>query len=538
MSFAVATLLAMAAGVQSPTVVMPQGLPGGVREASVVCRDARGGWAIAREWHQVTGASFTVPVAATRCRVLLRLSGATVYLASAELRMRTTGSSIVMEPRWLRSIDVPAGVGLTWLGVAEGEFVECVRSGDGARCWFVPVTSAGIIVSQVEPRFQFIAVPSGDWGGGAPWQQADWGRLVRARSPAGQVSAAVVALRDALKQGAGSLKEVRPAAGISLLRLGPETFWLHGAMTPDMLLELRGVGAATTRVPLAAAVSAGPAILDVVLQHQEVITGEVRNAGSSVQGATVLLSRLLDVQGVPVRDEERPRERAGEAVTGPTGEFRFDGLGVGKYEIHALHPSLGRARVVVTATSHARLQLQPRAVVRGKVLRHGIPVAGAVVQVLPSIDAVTTARDPATLSSGAVRSDALGRFEAIAPDEGRVTLSVTADSGAVRIDIGDAAALPNVTDVGEIKLEEPLAVEVLVELPNGCELRAAGPMGTSGLTTVTALPSGRGRWGLTLPHPGRWLVAGICPGREIALEPALITVPLARTEPIVLTVRR
>lgn len=533
--------LAVAATVMSSqpmSVVMPHGIPDGPRSAAIVCRDSNGGWSTAVDWREVTGPAFALPpTAAGRCRVLVRVSAAIAFMASSELLLDRTMSAVFINPQWLRNVEAPPASGdVMWLGAGDG--VECVPLAKRVRCWFVPLASAGVLVARAPSQFQFTVVQPGAANVVSVWQPAVWGRLIRARSPSGAVAAAVVTLHDALKHGAGRLREARPAGGMTVSRLAPETFWISGTIDPAAYLELRGDRAATTRLSLADMAAPGAAIVDVTLPHHEVISGEVRGGGAIVEGAAVMLSRILDAPRPGVPDGERPRERIAEATTGSAGEFRFESLSAAKYELFVVHPSIGRRMAVVAAPTHARLQLEPRAILRGKVLRHGVPVAGAVVQVLPSLDAVAASRNPAALGSAAVRTGPTGRFEVIAPDEGRVTLSAASDGGAFRLELGDAAALPQVTDVGDITLDDPIAVELLIELPAGCELRAAGPMGAAGLSAIRAEAAGQGRWILRPPQSGRWLLAGVCGGAEIALEPALIAVPLARAAPVLLKARR
>lgn len=533
-------LIAMAGTyLQMLSVVMPAGLAAGPFSAAIVCRDARSGWAMVSEWRDVAGPAFALPSpAAGLCRVLVGASRSTAYLASAELVIGKSNGAVFINDRWLRNVDAPPGGSVTWLSGAGEEGVECTTLPDRTRCWFVPLAGGGVLIALTAPQFQFAIVSEREGGGTPSWRPAGWGRLIRARSPSGKVTAEVIALHDALKHGAGRVREARPEPGLTIMRVSAASFWLAGDINPAAYLELRGDGAATTRLPLSGMGTSGAGVVDVTLPHQDIISGEVRSRGSMVEGATVMLSRLLDMPGPQVKDDERVRERLAEVTTGPAGHFRFESLGAGKYELFVLHPSLGRRSVVVSAPAHARLQLEPRTVIRGKVLRHGIPVTDATVQALPSIEAVTMARNPATLGSSAVRSGPAGRFEVIAPDEGRVTLSVTAGGAASRVDLGDASALPPVVDVGEITLDDPVEVELLVDLPPGCELRAAGPLGVAGLTAIRAEGVSQGRWILRPPHSGRWLLAGVCTGREIALDPALVAVPLARPGPVLLKVRR
>lgn len=531
----------VAAPNQSLSILMPHTLPAGEREVSVACRDSRAGWIAAVEWREMAGPSFSVQAAvAGRCRVLVRPLGATSYLASAEAVLGRSTPAISIDSQWLRTVDAPPSGGeVRWLGANGNDDVECVALADRSRCWFVPAASAGAIVSHSASRLLFALVPPGELQWAGAWRTAVWARLVRVRAPSEVVTADIISLHASLKHGSGRMREARPASGVAISRLAPAAFWLAGTIAPESYLELRSDGAATTRVPLATISSPDAAAIDVALVHHVVITGEVRGPGSIAEGATVMIARILDTPGsAKVPDRERPLERVAETVVGPSGEFRFESLGAGQYELLAVHPSRGRASAIVSPPAHTRLLLRPRATIRGQVLRNGIPVRGAVVRALPSIDAVTAARNPAALGAEAVRSGATGRFEVIAPDEGRVTLSISAEEGAFRLELGAAESLAEVTDVGEVRLDDPLEVEIVVELPGGCDVRAAGPMGAVGLTAIRAAAIAQGRWVLRPPHAGRWLLAGVCQAHELALDPAVIQIPPARHGPIFLKVRR
>jgi hypothetical protein len=305
---------------------------------------------------------------------------------------------------------------------------------------------------------------------------------------------------------------------------------------------LRAPGAATTRLPLDSL--AGPPAIphDVRLPPAEAIDGTVRGGGVLAAGVTVILSRLIE-DGDPrvaekKKEEELPLERLGEVVTGPDGRFRFDGLGRARYQLLAVHPAHGRAQALVTPPAYPRLQLEPRAVIRGRVLENGIPVAAAHVQLLPSLEAVAAARNPILLATEAGRTGSDGRFQVIAPDEGLVVLAVGTGRSSQRIDLGDAASLAKVVDVGDIRLEDPRELDVFADVPDGCRLQAAGPLGVAGMRIVAPVPVSRGHWRFTPPSGGRWLFAAICGRDEVALEPAVVDIQPGHRESIVLKVRR
>ncbi|HUF24282.1 MAG TPA: hypothetical protein VMN81_09155 [Vicinamibacterales bacterium] len=537
---ALASAAAHQAGNLTLEVLLPQGFPDGPAAAAVVCREGAGRWR-GVEWqaHPAPPAVVAGP-AGSRCRVLIRPAGAGAYLASDEIVWDARARSVRVQPAWLRSLNAPPGVEeLFWVGVADVHGVECDATGTGSRCLFVPADVAGVIVAPVHAGVLFALVSRGA-GASVAWRATPSGRLLRVRAPGpGAVTARAITIQRALKQGAGQLREARAAPAVGVTSLDDTAFWIEGSV-PGGYIELRAPGAATTRLPLASL--AGPAVIphDVRLPAGEAIDGTVRGAGALVAGVTVILSRLIedDARAAEKKEEELPLERLGEVVTGPDGRFRFDGLGRERYQLLAVHPAHGRAQALVTPPVYPRLQLEPRAVIRGRVLENGIPVAAADVRLLPSLEAVAAARNPILLATEAGRTGPDGRFQVIAPDEGLVVLAVGTGRSSQRIDLGDAASLGKVVDVGDIKLEDPRELDVFADVPDGCRLQTAGPLGVAGMSIIAPAAVSRGHWRFAPPAGGRWLFAAICGRDEIALEPAVVDIRPGRREPIVLKVRR
>ncbi|MEX2271881.1 MAG: carboxypeptidase-like regulatory domain-containing protein [Vicinamibacterales bacterium] len=517
--------------------VPPEFLHGEV-ETSLICRDGRGRWVTLSDWRRAAGPSLMVmgPVG-RRCRVLVRPAGSPDYLTSREAEWGAVVQTMSVRPGWQRTVRAPAAEGeVIWIGASGHEGIECESLQDQSRCLFVPVDAAGLIAA-AGARLRVALVREQETQPITVWRSALGGRLVRVRVPSdAAVEARPVVVRPLLTRGSGQMTEPRPASGVSLHRLTPQAFWVEGDPASQAEVEFRSPGAATTRIPLGAMLTTVPAALDIALPVEELLTGEVRSRGALIDGVTVMLARVLDVSDPATPEEERPLERIGEAVTDGSGSFAFAGLARGKYELLAVHPSRGRTRAVAVPPHHARLELRPRALIRGRVMQEGVPVS-AVVQALPSIDAVAAARNPAALGVEPVRTGVDGRFELVAPDEGRVMLAVTADGGSLRMDLGEAGSLGPVLDLGDIQLRPALGLDVIVDLPAGCELQAAGPMGAMGLRVVRGEMIAPGRWRVALPLSGRWLFAGICGGEELGLDPPVIEIPPPRAGPILLKVR-
>lgn len=525
---------------------VPKELRGAPIEVSVVCPDARGGWRGAGQWQALTGTPRSV-VAGQECRVLLRADGAPHYFASEAVALRHSRGSLLFSPHRLRDVlALPARSQPYWLG-SSAAGVDCWQSIDGSRCMFVPHADAGVMVA-VDPSGLAFVLAGAKASAAAPWRSAPWGRLVRVGgSGHDQVSARVTVLEPSLKRGRDLLREPRVSTDARVHRLGPSTFWIEGrSPESDGRLEISAPRAATALLPLDHVRGSPLSPLDIALAPEDWIEGDVRSDGRLLPGATVALFRLLE----PIRDarperndetgkdDERAIERVGERVTDEAGWFRFGGLARGEYELLVSHPRRGRARRVLTAPAIARIAVAPHAVVRGRVVRHGVPVAGALVTVLPSHDVVIAARNPASLFSESAKTALDGRFELIPPEEGRLTLTVLRDGSSARIALGHAAALPPVLDVGDIRLEEPLEIAVLLDVAQTCVVSAAGPMGQSGVMLRTLRPAGAGRWLLQSALEGRWFVEAVCEGRSLPLENPLIEVSRSSRDPVRMAVRR
>jgi hypothetical protein len=520
-------------------VTLPPDVPAQEAVAATLCRNSKAQWIAFQEWRPVRGPSFESDVPAGRpCRVLVRLQQESRYLSSQEVSPGASAGTVAMLPHWRRTLAAePSDEPLFWIGALDEDAVECDAVPEARRCLFVPVDAPGVLLSRGSDRIQFALVRAGEPA--LVWQSSAWGRMIRVHPLAEPVSAQVVVMRPVLRHGAGQMREARAASGVRLHRLAPAVFWIEGAGTPAGDLELRSPGAALTRIPLAS--FAGPADMpaEIPLPAEEILTGEVRSHGAVLEGATVMLARRIDNQGAPPERSQGapPLELIAETVTAAGGTFRFGGLAAGSYELLALHPSRGRATSVTRASGHVRLELRPRAAVRGRVLREGVPVAGASAMLVPSLEAVASARNPMTLGAEPVLTGPDGRFQVIAPDEGSVMLVVMAEGAAFRAPMGDAKDLGAMVDLGDIVLEAAFDVEVAVALPAGCELQAAGPMGATGLSVVRGVAAAPGRWTMRFPLRGRWLFAAVCAEKEIAVDPPMVEVPPPQQGIILLKVR-
>lgn len=535
------------AGQDASTRRVPLVVPTGMRhlelETSVVCRDARGAWSGGDAWRPVPTGPPAVSVR-NGCRVMLRRAGGAVYLASAIVLDVDSLQRLSLLPGWMRTARAGAAASQPYWVSEASPAAECMRTAAASFCMFVQADDPGALVTLDESGLRFALSRAGGSHDAAVWQAALWARFVRVRAPRPREwTARVSVLEPALKHGRDVLQQSRISTAAVVHRLGDAALWVEGAGAEQgegaPRLEIAGAGAATARLDLSRVRGSPLTIAEIALAPEEIIEGEIRSEGRMLGGAAVDLMRFLEPpSGGSERDDERLMERVGETSTDATGRFRFAGLARGEYELTVSHPRRGRARLVVRAPSIHRLALKPHAVVRGRVISSGVPVRGAVVTVLPSYDAVLAARNPAMLIGESVQTAVDGRFEIVTPEEGRLTLTALRDGAAARIELGDAQALPAVVELGDVRLDEPLEVVLLLELPPTCQLSAAGPIGQPGVMLRRAESLGPGRWILRSALEGRWLVEASCAGADVALEPSMIEINRRNRELVRLTPRR
>lgn len=518
-------------------IVLPGPVSTGPIDLAVVCRERNGAWP-SPSWHaHAAPPQILESREGRRCRVLARPRASTFYAASREVLWRRDAQPVYVEPGWLRTVRMDAQEGKgTWLGVEDDPLVECQSAESGApECWFVPWESAGVMIAESDGGKHVAIFARGMTVSSA---SLDSGRLLRVHAPSSSpIEARALRLERSLRTGAGRLLEARPSPGVMITAVGPRAVWVSGA-GDRAFLEIRSGSAAPQRIPLAALAGAPDTPVDVRLPPGEVVEGDVRGFAGPADGATVILSRIVDEGDTRTEEEERPRERIAERVADESGRFRFDGLTRDRHELLAIHPVHGRALRVVSPPEYPRLVLRPRARIRGRILRNGIPVPGALVQVLPALDAVASARNPLLLASASARSGTDGRFEINAGDQGRVVVAISSEEGSARVDLGDTATLGEIADLGDIRITDPPAIELIADLPRGCALHAAGPMGSAGLSIVAAVERGEARWRFSPPVSGRWFFAALCGGRELALEPAIVDIGTETRQPVVLRIRR
>lgn len=478
--------------------------------------------------------------------LLLRTSAHPGYLLDGPFRWPAQPSTYVVETRWRRTVrgrGVRARSGaVAWVPAVE----EPVREGwpscswkddEEWECIGVPLTSTGVVFMSEETHLRFgvaigvltrsgiedVAAEAAAWGGLviAEWGRDDLRQSVALRATALRI-AAPHARPHALRLDVASDPRVR------IVRVGAGAFWIAGKeRVEDTWIEVTGKGFAPVRIDVTEVAGSRPDLpLHVTLDRAVEVRGRV-TAGPDVpaSGANVTLFRFVPVGFDPKREPRRLLVR--EVTADEDGAFVFDDLGLERYEIVAMHPSLGRAdRRFDPDGQEIEIVLRRPAQAVGRVTRDGAPAAGIRVTVVPDLVQFAASEDVTTLRGGETTTDQDGRFAVSLPLKGAGEVRIGDDAtGVRRVPYAAAGSLPPVVDIGAIELGARPSVTMVLEGSEGCELMLVGPSGRAGMNVVRATRLGPAMFNAGVPEDGRWTVSAICNGRERAVVPGSIDVP-------------
>jgi hypothetical protein len=215
---------------------------------------------------------------------------------------------------------------------------------------------------------------------------------------------------------------------------------------------------------------------------------------------------------------------AAETVADANGRFEIDGLGQADYEIVAWHSQLGRVSLAVPAAgSGIVMRLQAAGVARGRVVAGGRPVEGVDVISVPDAATFASAVDITAVKGGDARTGPDGRFSVIVADSGGGELRIGGGTHAVKRIALPRPPLP-IFDAGDVDLGVSLNVVVVLDRDPQCMVRAAGPVGRSGLHVVLGERTGDGGYALTLPEAGLWEFTLACVGERRTLSPGAVQI--------------
>ena len=345
------------------------------------------------------------------------------------------------------------------------------------------------------------------------------------------------------------LKTSQP--NVDVVPVSSTVFFVAGDdVDPDAFLEVEGPEVATTRVPMAAIAGAADHRVDVLLDAPSTLTGRVTTAsGEDVEDAAITLAAAMtwhpsngDASTTSGRRDEKtleyPTIDAAETRSGPGGLFAFEHLGAGPFLVSATHRTLGRQTAVVRSVSEPLVvRLAPLPIATGRVVRHQLPVGGAVVRFVPDVPAFTESTDPGQLAAEPAVSGADGRFSIALPPNTSGSLVATApEGGTIRVKIQKPAENLEMT-LGDLVLPDPIRLTVRLLDLAACEMQAAGPLGSLGVATVRANRAAN-TYLFELPEPGEWVLNASCGDCTPSLQPQIVAVGSGPSDtPLVVDVR-
>lgn len=295
--------------------------------------------------------------------------------------------------------------------------------------------------------------------------------------------------------------------------------WIEaGSELPEGLIEVGAAGHATKRFPLPPHDLGCADPIFVFLARAATLGGSVTDPeGSPVAAALVLVRSAGPAEGKTV---------LGDGETDANGEFQISGLEPGNHRVRACHGEHGCTEEPAHPGVPVVLRLPGRGAFTGRVLSSaGVPQAGAVVRILPTAETWTSADDRLKRLPLESKSGPDGRFRISAAENGEFLVEARSESsGVARIAVRRSNLSPAVTDLGDVRLPEPIEFTVRVSGCGSGWLLLSGPLG--GETSLPVLSRFRldaeGSGSVLLPEGGAWTAWASCSGKVEWIEPALL----------------
>jgi hypothetical protein len=310
-----------------------------------------------------------------------------------------------------------------------------------------------------------------------------------------------------------------PEPSSPVAELGGGILWVEAPTeASDRMVEVRAPGYATRRVAVEELPSlcGGPGRVD--LQRALDLRGTVSGPdGEPVPSATVL-----------VRSEEPAKDPTifGDATTTDEGGFAFHDLESRVYRVRACHGELGCREERASPGEPVQIVLGEAGAFTGRVVSSaGVPEAAATVRIVPTADAWAASPDRVRKLPLQTMSGSDGRFRIAAPEAGDFLVEVRGTAGGVaRTPVRRTNFSPNVTDLGDLRLVEPIEFTARVPGCGGGWLIFSGPLG--GETPLPDVSRFRldstGVASVRLGEPGAWMAWGTCSGENERVEPSFL----------------
>jgi hypothetical protein len=414
----------------------------------------------------------------------------------------------------------PVAVASTLALVGPGAVEDPLCESDGVsqwRCLGVPAAFTGRIVACADGKSAGSTAVRPETEDETSLQKASSAAVFRLEGPDSEPVAAA-RVRIVRPVNAGGVHFV-PDASSEVADLGQGVFWVDAKTeAEDRVVEIHAPGCATRRIALDGLSSPCAETARVELRAALHLRGTVSGPrGDPVASATVL-----------VRSDDPQREPTifGEAPTDENGAFDFSDLDQRVYGLRACHGELGCREERVSPGDPLAIVLGGGGAFAGRVLSPaGVPEGDARVRILPTADAWTASTDRVRSLPLQSRSGGDGRFRIAAPEPGDFLLEVHGTGGGVaRMPVRRTPLSREVTDLGDLRLAEPIEFTALVIGCGSGWLTFSGPLGgETSLPDVTRFRlDSDGRAAVRLGEPGAWMAWATCSGENERIEPSVL----------------
>jgi hypothetical protein len=423
--------------------------------------------------------------------------------------------------------------GITWLPSDDELFADralCRIARGTWQCLGAPWTVPGVVIALANESIgSTVIARASRHATERPLvlEPARWGRLVSVESPGKATDIQISAWKTIASRNQRSQRErIEPNTSIRMQSVGAK-MWITGlGLASGGFVQIDGSDITTTRIGLDD-IASGPPNLPLTIQVRQSVPlkGEVvAPDGRPVPRAVVLVSEIVQ----STSSDNQPRLRTiAEVQANNAGRFAVHGLGNQPYEFLVMDSLWGRARIKRTPDGRdLTIHLQRITRVGGRVVRQRVPVVDVPVRLRPDLNELASGTEPLDHVTLETRTGPDGRFTIALPPAGSTELQVGSEAlGYVRRRVPAARDAPYDIALGDLELGGAIRLEATLLTSEICDLLAAGPIGSSGMTIVAGTRQPASTFSLVLPESGRWLLTARCHGQELRVDPDFIDVP-------------
>lgn len=395
-------------------------------------------------------------------------------------------------------------------------------------CWGVKDDDRAIVVAYAGGAMWWTSI-----GSSAPQglRAARWGRMIAINGAVSEAAPPRLTLAYPVAPPPGRMRAIRlGTSAVPDARVTPvsqATFWIAGnVIPPNAWIEITSDVAAPVYLSLADVVEAPTAVpLRIDLRERRVVNGRVTGAaGEAAPGTLITVFRLIDPPPTETNRVPPRRVIAMEAIADPDGAFALTQLGEANYELLAWHAQFGRASLIVPSVAQDLVvRLQSSGIARGRVMSGGRAIEGIDVISVPDAAAFSAAEDMTDVKGGDTRTGPDGRFTVAVAASGGGELRIGGGRHPVKRIALPRAPVP-LFDAGDIDLGRAIRVTIVLDRDPGCDVRATGPVGRTGLQIVSGARAPTGVFDVEIPEPGFWEFTLRCGQESRPLTPSVVQI--------------